>query len=173
MPHLFAGRRGYALAVEPRLDGLCTAPIGGEPEYPLHHPPLWLMDHERVARLVVPKTVWWLHRRDDLALASFLEFSSPASLGELCPLVLRELVQHSIRQLALRGIVATVVESAYRAAMLLKLLAQEVVISRLAGEPITVLCQHHIHPASSYEVPHAVHAWPLKACAALSGVYYL
>src|SRR5919107_3365081 len=82
MPHLFAGRRGYVLAVELSLDGLCAAPIGGELGYPLHHPPLWLVDHERVARLVVPKTVRWLHRRDDLALASFLEFSSPASLGE-------------------------------------------------------------------------------------------
>src|SRR5215211_8966332 len=160
MPHLFAGRRGYALAVEPRLDGLCTAPIGGEPEYPLHHPPLWLMDHERVARLVVPKTVWWLHRRDDLALASFLEFSSPASLGELCPLVLRELVQHSIRQLALRGIVATVVESAYRAAMLLKLLAQQVVIRRLTREAVPVLSEHQGDAPGGHEVPYTVHAWP-------------
>src|SRR5215208_4496650 len=120
MPHLFAGRRGYTLSVEPRLDGLCAAPIGGEPEYPLHHPPLWLVDHERVARLVVPKAVRWLHRRDDLALASFLEFSSPASLGELCPLVLRELVQHAIRQLALRGIVATVVKGTQLGSVLLE-----------------------------------------------------
>src|SRR5215204_3730712 len=88
MPHLFAGRRGYTLSVEPRLDGLCAAPIGGEPEYPLHHTPLWLVDHERVTRLVVPKAVWWLPRGDDFALAGFLEFPSAAPLSELCPLVL-------------------------------------------------------------------------------------
>src|SRR5215210_1060463 len=95
MPQLFAGRGRYTLAVELRLDCLCAAPIGGEPEYPLHHPSLWFVDHERVARLVVPKAVRGLHRRDDLALTSFLEFSSPASLSELCPFVLRELVQHA------------------------------------------------------------------------------
>src|SRR5215208_4954490 len=63
----------------------------------------------RASRLVIPKAVRWLHCRDDLALTSLLEFPSPAPLSELCPLVLRELVQHAIRQLALRGIVATVI----------------------------------------------------------------
>src|SRR5215217_864145 len=36
-----------------------------------------------------------------------------------------------------------------------------------------ILCQHHGDAASSHEIPHTVHTWPLKACAALSGVYYL
>src|SRR5215208_4561976 len=173
MPHLFAGRRGYTLSVEPRLDGLCAAPIGGEPEYPLHHLPLWLVDHERVTRLVVPKTVGWLHRRDDLALASFLEFSSPASLSELCPLVLRELVQHAIRQLALGAIVAPIVERADLRPMLLELTAEKVMIGRLAGNAIPILRQHHGNAPSGHEVPHTVHTWPLKAGAALSGIYYL
>jgi len=84
-------------------------PFGGEPEYSLHHEPLWLVDHERVAFLVVPKAVRWLHRGDDLALTSFLQFPSTASLSELCPLVFRELIQHAIRQLTLRGLVTMVV----------------------------------------------------------------
>jgi hypothetical protein len=57
--------------------------------------------------------------------------------------------------------------------MLRELLLQVEEVGGFAGEPIAVLCQYHIDATSSYEIPHAVHAWPLKACAALSGVYYL
>src|SRR5215208_1940429 len=122
------------------------------------------------SRLVIPKAVRWLHCRDDLALTSLLEFPSPAPLSELCPLVLRELVQHAIRQLALRGIVATVIKGADLRSVLLELPPEEVMIGRLAGEPIAVLCQHHIDTTTRYEVPHPVHVDPLKAGAALSGV---
>src|ERR687890_97421 len=104
---------------------------------------------------------------------AFVPCPSAAPLSELCPLVLRELVQHAIRQLALRGVVATVVESAYLAAILLELLAQQVVVGGLAGDTVSILGQHHGDSASSHEVPHTIHAWPLKACAALPGVYYL
>ena len=55
--------------------------------------------------------------------------------------------------------------------MLLELPVQQVI--RLAGEPTAVLCQHYIDATTRYEVPHAVHTWPLQACAALTGVYYL
>jgi hypothetical protein len=54
--------------------------------------------------------------------------------------------------------------------MLLELPPQEVVVSRLTSEPIAVLCQHHGNIPGGQEVPHTVHAWPLKACAALSRV---
>jgi hypothetical protein len=57
--------------------------------------------------------------------------------------------------------------------VLLELAPEKVVIRRLAGEPIAVLRQHDIDTATRYEVPHAVHSRPLKACAALSGIYYL
>src|SRR5215208_5788997 len=169
MPHLFAGRRGYALAVEPRLYGLCAAPIGGELEYPLHHSPLWLVDHKRVARLVVPKAIGGLHRRDDLALTSFLEFSSPAPLSELCPLVLGELVKHAIRQLALRGIVATVVKGAKLGSMLLELPPEKVMVGWLTRETVPVLSEHYRDSTCSHQVPYTVHTWPLQAGAALSG----
>ena len=45
-------------------------------------------------------------------------------------------------------------------------------VGGLASEAIPILCQHHGDAASSHEIPHTVHAWPLKACAALSGVRY-
>jgi hypothetical protein len=57
--------------------------------------------------------------------------------------------------------------------VLLEFPPQEVMVSRLAGEPIAVLCEHHSHTATRYEISHTVHTWPLKARATLSGVYYL
>src|SRR5215208_7403238 len=57
--------------------------------------------------------------------------------------------------------------------MLLELPPQEVVIRWLTGEPIAVLCKHHRDAPGGHEIPHTVHTWPLKAGAALSGVYYL
>jgi hypothetical protein len=55
----------------------------------------------------------------------------------------------------------------------LELPAEEVMVGRLAGDAVPVLRKHHGNAASSYEVPHVVHTWPLKGSAALSGVYYL
>ena len=57
--------------------------------------------------------------------------------------------------------------------MLLELLAEQVVVGGLAGEPVPVLCQHHGDAPGGHEVAHAVHAGPLQAGAALSGVLHL
>ena len=46
-------------------------------------------------------------------------------------------------------------------------------IRGLAGESVPILRQHHIDTTTRYEVTHTVHTRPLKARAALSGVYYL
>src|SRR5215208_1569400 len=46
-------------------------------------------------------------------------------------------------------------------------------VGRLAGYAVPVLCKHHGNAASGHQVTHTVHTWPLQACAALSGVYYL
>ena len=57
--------------------------------------------------------------------------------------------------------------------MLLELAAQEVVVGGLAGEAVPILREHHGDAAGGHEVPHAVHAGPLQAGAALAGVLYL
>jgi hypothetical protein len=57
--------------------------------------------------------------------------------------------------------------------LLLKLPAEQVVIRRFARELVPILRQHRRDTASAHQVPHAVHAWPLKARAALYGIYYL
>src|SRR5687768_3046959 len=57
--------------------------------------------------------------------------------------------------------------------MLLELAPQEVGVGGFAAETVPILCEHHIDAASAHQVPHAVHTWPLKASAALAGVYYL
>ena len=57
--------------------------------------------------------------------------------------------------------------------MLLELAPKEVMVGRLAGEAVPVLRQHHGDAAGGYEIPHAVHAGPLQARAALAGVLYL
>ena len=93
--------------------------------------------------------------------------------ADLGPLELRELIENAICELALRGLVTTVVQGADLRPVLLELAPEEVMIGGLAGEAVPVLGQHHRDTAGGHEVPHAVHAGPLKACAALSGVYYL
>jgi hypothetical protein len=57
--------------------------------------------------------------------------------------------------------------------MLLELASQQVGVGGLAAETVPILSEHHSHTATRYEVSHAVHARPLQAGAALSGVYYL
>jgi hypothetical protein len=57
--------------------------------------------------------------------------------------------------------------------MLLELLPEQVVVGGLAGEAVPVLGQHNGYVPRGHEVPHAVHAGPLQAGAALSGVLYL
>jgi hypothetical protein len=47
------------------------------------------------------------------------------------------------------------------------------VIRRLAREAVPVLCEYHRDRACGYEIAHPVHAWPLQARPALSGVHYL
>ena len=66
-----------------------------------------------------------------------------------------------------------IVEGADLRPVLLELPAEEVVVGGLAGEAVAVLCQHHMDTSGGHKIPHAVHAWPLKAGAALSGVCYL
>jgi hypothetical protein len=57
--------------------------------------------------------------------------------------------------------------------MLLELPPKQVVIGWLTREAVPVLSKHHGDTASSHEIPHTVHAGPLKAGTALSGVRYL
>ena len=57
--------------------------------------------------------------------------------------------------------------------MLLELAPQEVGVGGFAAETVPILSEHHRDAASAHQVSHAVHTWPLKACAALSRVHYL
>jgi hypothetical protein len=57
--------------------------------------------------------------------------------------------------------------------VLLELPPQEIGIGGFAAEAVAVLSKHQGDATSRHKVAHAVHTWPLKACAALSGVYYL
>jgi hypothetical protein len=83
------------------------------------------------------------------------------------------LVKYAVRELALGAIVSPIVQGADLRSVLFELTPEEAMVGGLAGDAVPVLCQHHIDTTTRYEVPHTVHAWPLKACAALSGVYYL
>lgn len=56
--------------------------------------------------------------------------------------------------------------------VLLELAPEQVMISGLAGDAVSVLSEHNRDPTGSHEVPHTVHTWPLKAGAALSRVRY-
>jgi len=57
--------------------------------------------------------------------------------------------------------------------VLLELPPQQVMVSRLAGEAVPILGQHHIDTTTRHQVPHTVHARPLQAGSALSRVLHL
>ena len=54
--------------------------------------------------------------------------------------------------------------------MLRKFLSQVEEICGLTGEAVPILSMYDRHASSNYQVPHAVHAGPLQAGAALAGV---
>jgi hypothetical protein len=83
------------------------------------------------------------------------------------------LVKDAVCKITLWRIVAPIVEGADFSVVLLELALEQVMVSRLTGESIAVLCQHNIDTTIRYEVSNAVHTWPFKAGPALSGVYYL
>ncbi len=89
------------------------------------------------------------------------------------PLELGELVQDTVHQLALGGVVAPVVEGTHLSFVLLELAPQQVMVGGLAREPVPVLGEHHGEAAGGHEVAHAVHAGPLQARPALAGVGHL
>jgi hypothetical protein len=73
----------------------------------------------------------------------------------------------------LGGFVAPVVEGPEPATVLGELLAQEVVVRRLPGDPVPVLGQHHRHAAGRDEVPDAVHAGAGEASPAVARIQNL
>jgi len=109
---------------------------------------------------------------DYFALPGLLKLTPAAALCYLRALILSQLVEDAVRELSLRALVSPIVEGTDLRSMLLELAPEKVMVGGLAGEPITVLGQHHIDTTTRYEFPHTVHTWPLQAGAALSGVYY-
>jgi hypothetical protein len=107
---------------------------------------------------------------DDLSLGSHTALTTPGSLSYLGTLELRELVEDAISELTFGTFVSPVIESAYLAPVLLKLLAEQVVVGGLPGEPVPILCQHHRDASGGHKVPNPVHPWPLKARPALARV---
>jgi hypothetical protein len=173
VPDLLAGGGGYPLPVEAGLYGLRAEPFGGKAEYLPHDVRLGAVDNQGVAGLVVAEAVGGLHGRYDLALASFLQLPPACPLRDFRPLELGELVEDAVRELALRGIVAAVVEGTDLSAMLLEFLPEQIVIGGLPSEAVPVLSQHHRNAASSHQVSHMVHAGPLQARPALTRVCHL
>ena len=126
-----------------------------------------------VSGIVVPKVVRRTGSCHELTLPGLLELAPPTTLTYLRSLVLAELVEDAVRKLTLRRVVSAVVHGTDLRPVFLELPAEEVVVGRLTGEAVPVLCQHHGDVARSHQVPHTVHAGPLKACSTLSRVYYL
>jgi hypothetical protein len=107
-----------------------------------------------------------------LALPCLALPSAAAPLRDLQALEAGDLVEYAICELPFWGIIAPVVQGSQGTVVRRKLLSQEIQVRGLSGDPVPVLGQHHRHAASRYQVPHAVHAGPLQAGAALSGVLY-
>src|SRR5215213_6747896 len=169
-----AGRSGFALLVQDLRDGGDGEPLlPDHPEDAPHDCHLGLVHRVADPGGVHPEAVVGGVAADYLAGAGLLKLAPPCPLGNLGPLELRKLIENAICQLAFGGVIATVVESAYLTTVLLELLAQPVVIGRLTGEAVPILCQHHGNAPGGHEVPHAVHTGALQAGSALSGVLHL
>jgi hypothetical protein len=131
---------------------------------------LFLSHDISVSSLIVLEAIVRPRGSEHLAFSGLSQLTAPSTLCYLCPLELGKLIEDAISELPFWASVPAVVHGSDLRAVLLELLLEKVVIGWLAGEPIASLCEHHIDAASSYKVPHTVHAWPLQAGAALSRV---
>src|SRR5215203_520776 len=167
------GRR-YALTLEERADGsyrpsLDTDHVEDAPDN-LH---LTLVDLVAVPVRVELEAVARGMCGEHLAFPRLALPSAAAPLRDLRPLVLAELVEYAVRELALGAIVSPIVEGADLRTVLLELSPEQVMVGGLPGYTVPILRQHHRHTTSRYQVSHAVHPGPLQTRAALSGVLYL
>jgi hypothetical protein len=103
-----------------------------------YHPHIFFVNLVAVARGNEFEAVVRAATRQHLAFTGFLELASPGALADLRALVLAELVEDAVGEFTLRAIVSPVVEGADLRPVLLELLAQQVVIGRLAGEAVPV-----------------------------------
>jgi len=106
-----APRSGYALALEGLEDGVQAMALGAHhAKDAAHIPHLVLVHQQPVAGGVELETVLDAGTGHDLTLAAgLLELSSPGTLAYLRPLVLAELVEDAVRELALRAAVSPIV----------------------------------------------------------------
>jgi hypothetical protein len=108
------------------------------------------------------EAVVWHFGSHDFAFPCFTQLSSATLLGKFGPLILSKLVEDAVRELSFGRVVPPIVKSPQPGPVLLKLSPKEVVIGRLSGEAVPVLCQHHGHTPGGHKVSHAVHAGPLE-----------
>src|SRR5215212_3314919 len=167
------GRR-YALTLEERADGsyrpsLDTDHVEDAPDN-LH---LTLVDLVAVPVRVELEAVARGMCGEHLAFPRLALPSAAAPLRDLRPLVLAELVEYAVRELALGAIVSPIVEGADLCPMLLELPPEQVVVGGLAGEAVPVLRHDDGDAPTGDEVPHTVHAGPFQARTALSGILNL
>jgi hypothetical protein len=125
-----------------------------------------------IPRVVVLESKIWRGSSKDLTLSDLPELTPSGSFRCLRTLKLRQLVEDTVGKLALRTVVAPIVEGSDLRTMLLELATEQVMLRWLAGEAVPILCQHHRDAATGHEVSYTVHTRPLKACAALAGVLH-
>src|SRR5215218_8238738 len=117
-----SGRSGFALLVQDLRDGGDGEPLlPDHPEDAPHDCHLGLVHRVAVPGGVHPEAVVGGVAADYLAGAGLLKLAPPRPLGYLGPLKLRKLIEDAVRELALRRIVAPVVEGSDLRLMLRKL----------------------------------------------------
>jgi hypothetical protein len=128
------------------------------------------VDHQAVPGGVVAEAVGRLHGRDDLSFTGFLELAAAGPLGYVLLLELRHPAPDVAHELAHRGVVARVVEGPELRGVVLEERTQVLVVPRLAADPVEVLSEHDGDSSAGDELPHPVHAGPLKRRTAVAGV---
>src|SRR5215204_2153904 len=110
VPALPSSGRGDALALEGLEDSVhCVAFGADHAEDAPHDSHLVLINKQPVARPVELETVLNARACHDLTLTGLAKLPPAASLGYLGTLVLAELVEYAVRELALRSVVSPIV----------------------------------------------------------------
>jgi hypothetical protein len=81
-------------------------------------------------------------------------------------------VENAVRELPLRALVSPIIERSDLRAVLLELASEKVMVGRLAGDPVPVLCEDDRYTSGGHEISHAVHARTLEARPALPRVLH-
>src|ERR687890_630914 len=108
VPLRLTRRRRHSFSEQAGLKPVLAQTVPRQPKHLLHHRHLRLANDKGVPRFVVAEPVGRF-RHYHPSLPGLAQHATTGPLRDLCPLVLGKLVEDAVRELALRGVVSTIV----------------------------------------------------------------